>query len=78
MRRSLAGVPVSDYDAMERVWAGLVRRNGASDRGKPDARDIAMLQLVESGVGSVRAFAGGLRRVAGRELRGFDFRRPLE
>lgn len=45
VRGGVRGVPVSDYDAMQQVWSGLVRRNGATDQGTPDARDIAMQLL---------------------------------
>jgi hypothetical protein len=45
VRGGVQGVPVSDFDAMQQVWEGLVRRNGASDRGTPDARNLVMLQL---------------------------------
>lgn len=45
VRGGVHGVPVSDFDAMQQVWAGLIRRNGVSDRGTPDARELVMLQL---------------------------------
>lgn len=45
VRGGLSGVPLSDADAMQQVWAGLVRRNEQSDRGSPIAREIAMLKL---------------------------------
>jgi biotin operon repressor len=45
VRGGVQGVPVSDFDAMKQVWEGLVRRHGSSDRGKPDARNLVMLQL---------------------------------
>ncbi|PBB08253.1 hypothetical protein CKW39_10660 [Kocuria sp. WRN011] len=45
VRGGLQGVPVSDFDAMQQVWASLVRRNGARDQGTPDAREVAM-QLI--------------------------------
>jgi len=45
VRGGVQGVPVSDFDAMQQVWDGLVRRNGATDRGTPDARDVAMQLL---------------------------------
>lgn len=45
VRGGVHGVPVSDFDAMQQVWDGLVRRNGATDRGTPDARDVAMQLL---------------------------------
>lgn len=45
VRGGVQGVPVSNFDAMQQVWAGLVRRNGATDQGTPDARDVAMQLL---------------------------------
>ena len=47
VRGGISGVPLSDADAMQQVWLGLVRRHGQSDRGTPDARDLAMLRLAE-------------------------------
>ena len=41
------GVPLSDADAMQEVWSGLVRRRGRSDREQPDAREIVLLRLAE-------------------------------
>ena len=43
--RHSPGVPLSDADAMQQVWSGLVRRHEQSDRGTPDARQIALLRL---------------------------------
>ena len=45
VRGGMQGVPVSDFDAMQQVWAGHVRRNGTTDLGTPDARDVAMQLL---------------------------------
>ena len=45
VRGGLAGTPLSDADAMRQVWSGLVRRHDQSDRGKPDARELALLRL---------------------------------
>ena len=53
VRGGISVVPLSDADAMQQVWGGLVRRHGQSDRGTPDARDLAMLRLAEL------ALAGG-------------------
>ncbi len=53
VRGGISGVPLSDADAMQQVWLGLVRRHEQSDRGTPDARDLAMLRLAEL------ALAGG-------------------
>jgi hypothetical protein len=47
VRGGISGVPISDADAMQQVWRGLVRRHEQSDRGMPDARDIGMLRLAE-------------------------------
>lgn len=47
IRGGVSGLPVTDGDAMQQVWAGLVRRHEQSDRGTPDARDAAMLRLAE-------------------------------
>lgn len=44
VRGGVHGVPVSDFDAMQQVWEGLVRRSG-SGRGAPDARNLVLLQL---------------------------------
>lgn len=44
VRGGVQGVPVSDFEAMREVWAGLVMRN-APDRGTPGARNLVMLQL---------------------------------
>ena len=45
VRGRLTGVPLSDADAMREVWSGLVRRHERSDRGNPDKRESALLQL---------------------------------
>ena len=50
MRGGVQGTPVSDFDAMQQVWDGLVRRNGVTDRGTPDARDVAMQLLARQAV----------------------------
>ena len=47
VRGGVTGTPLSDADAMEQVWAGLVRRQGRSDRGTPDARQLALLSLAD-------------------------------
>ena len=43
----LTGVPLSDADAMQEVWSGLVRRRERADRGHPDARAFVLLRLAE-------------------------------
>ena len=45
VRGRLTGVPLSDADAMQQVWSGLVRAGERSDRGQPDAREAVLLQL---------------------------------
>ena len=45
VRGHLTGVPLSDADAMDQVWSGLVRRHERSDRGYPDAREAVLLRL---------------------------------
>lgn len=47
VRSGVAGVPLSDADAMHEVWKGLVRRHGKSDRGSPAAREVVLLRLAE-------------------------------
>ena len=47
VRGEVKGTPLSDADAMEQVWAGLVLRQGRSDRGRPYARNIALLNLAD-------------------------------
>jgi DNA-binding transcriptional ArsR family regulator len=47
VRGGVAGTPLSDADAMQQVWAGLVRRHEQSDRGTPDARELALLHLAD-------------------------------
>jgi hypothetical protein len=44
VRGGVQGVPVSDFEAMREVWAGLIMHN-APDRGTPGARNLVMLQL---------------------------------
>ncbi len=39
--------PLSDADAMQQVWSGLVRRHEQADRGTPDARQLALLRLAD-------------------------------
>jgi hypothetical protein len=47
VRGGFAGTPLSDADAMEQIWEGLVRRQGRSDRGAPHARNLALLNLAD-------------------------------
>jgi len=72
VRGGISGLPLSDADAMQQIWLGLVRRREQADRGVPDARDVAMLKLAGlalSGGDTLDAVAGidptaleGLRR----------------
>ncbi len=50
VRGGIAGVPLTDADAMQEVWDGLVRRRERSDRGQPDAREFALLNLAKLSV----------------------------
>ena len=47
VRGGVTGTPLSDADAMEQIWEGLVRRQGRSDRGMPHARNVALLNLAD-------------------------------
>ena len=47
VRGHVSGAPVTDADAMNEVWSGLVRRREMRDRGFPDAREMVLLQLAE-------------------------------
>lgn len=72
VRGGLSGTPLSDADAMEQVWSGLVRRHGQSEHGTPDARDLALVRLADLAlcggdavtvVGAIESTAlNGLRR----------------
>ena len=53
VRGRMSGTPLTDADAMNEVWSGLVRRRGISDRGSPDARETALLRLAELELGKV-------------------------
>ena len=45
VRGRVRGVPSTEADGMQEVWAGLVRRHEKADRGSPVARDVALLRL---------------------------------
>ena len=45
VRGRVRGVPLTEADAMQEVWAGLVRRHEKADRGSPVARDVALHRL---------------------------------
>ena len=47
IRAKVAGTPLTDADAMNEIWCGLVRQAGRPDRGFPDARETTMLKLAE-------------------------------
>ena len=47
VRGGIQGTLLTDADAMNEVWSGLVRRREQSDRGNPDAREHALLRLAE-------------------------------
>ena len=47
VRGRVSGVPLTDADAMNEVWMGLVRQREPTDRGSPDARELALLRLAE-------------------------------
>ena len=47
VRGGLAGLPLSDAGAMQQVWSGLVRCHEQSNRGTPDARELALLTLAD-------------------------------
>ena len=66
VRGRVAGVPLTDADAMNEVWQGLVRRRESSERGSPDARELALLQLaaLELSGGDRLAVLGGIDPVA--------------
>jgi hypothetical protein len=49
VRGGVSGVPLNDSDAMREVWFGLLRRHERSDRGTPDARELALLRLADTG-----------------------------
>ena len=57
VRGGVSGVPLSDADAMQQIWIGLVRRHGQTLRGTPDARDIAMLRLADLALSGGNAVA---------------------
>ena len=51
VRGRVSGTPLTEADAMSEVWSGLVRRRELHDRGFPDARETALLQLAELELG---------------------------
>lgn len=47
VRAGVSGMPLSDAEAMNEIWAGLVRQPSRPGRGLPDARETAMLKLAQ-------------------------------
>ncbi len=47
IRSRVQDVPLTDADAMNEVWSGLVRQRESSHRGYPDARESALLRLAD-------------------------------
>ena len=43
----MPGVPLTDAEAMDKIWKDIVRLPGRPDRGLPVARETAMLKLAE-------------------------------
>ena len=62
VRGRVSGMPLTDADAMNEVWFGLVRRHERTDRGFPVARETALLRLaeLELGEGSRLDVIGGI------------------
>ena len=52
VRGRISGTPLTDADAMNEIWFGLIRRRGSPGRGSPDAREAALLRLAELELGS--------------------------
>lgn len=71
VRARISGVPLTDADAMNEVWSGLVRRREMSDRGFPDAREMALLRLaaLELGEGAELEVVGSIDPAALNGLR---------
>ncbi len=47
VRGRVSSIPLTDADAMNSVWSGLVRRQGVPPRGSPDAREMVFLGLAD-------------------------------
>ena len=69
VRGRVRGVPLTEADAMREVWSGLVRRHGKSDRGDPDARDVALLRFADLDLAGGERF-GVIRGIDPAVLRG--------
>ncbi|MFJ5609301.1 hypothetical protein ACIQCJ_07935 [Streptomyces sp. NPDC093221] len=62
VRGGVKSTPLSDADAMQQVWSGLVLRPERPERGSPDARNIALLRLasLELGLGDALEVVGAI------------------
>jgi hypothetical protein len=71
IRSGVYGLPLSEADAMQLVWRGLVRKGEQAHRGTPESRDLAMLKLAELAVsgGDPLATIGAIDPVALEGLR---------
>ena len=47
VRGRVVGMPLTDADAMQEVWQGLVRRRELSDRGSPHERELVLVRLAD-------------------------------
>lgn len=45
------GASMTDWECLEQVWRGLVRRDGNHESGSPEARERALLALAEDALG---------------------------
>ncbi|QKW48206.1 hypothetical protein [Streptomyces buecherae] len=65
VRGGVKTTPLSDADAMQQVWSGLVLRQ-RPERGTPDARNIALLRLaaLELGQGDPLEVVGAIDPIA--------------
>lgn len=62
VRGGVKATPLSDADAMQQAWSGLVLRPGRPERGTPDARNVALLRLaaLELGKGDALDVVGAI------------------
>lgn len=72
VRGRVRGVPLTEADAMREVWSGLVRRHEKSDRGDPDAREVALLRLADLDLTGGERF-GVIREIDPATLRGLRY-----
>lgn len=47
VRSHTSGTPLSDADAMDQIWSGLIRTHERPERGQPHARQDVMLRLAD-------------------------------